>query len=273
MIIQDCPVAHHDVPLCVSSDIRFVRHHDHGDSALIKLLKNYHDFDAGPAVQIAGRFVRKKDFRLINQRACDRHALFLTARKLARMMVFATCEADGCKDTIRPYAKFRVCQTLRAVNQGQLDVFSRRSAWQQIKILDHESDLAVPDIGEPISIETRDVCSVQNVVARGGPVEATENIHERGFSGTAGTHQRNEFAALDFERHAAHSGHFHFACAIDFVHIDQPNECPVVHIELLPGECCNRFALRSAALKCLEYVRHTSYTDAATAVREREDEF
>ena len=106
MIIQDYPVAHHDVALCVSSDVRFVRHHDHGDPVLIKLLKNYHDLDAGPAVQIAGRFVRKKDFRLINQCARNRHALLLPARKLARIMVLATTEADGSKDAIRLFAKF-----------------------------------------------------------------------------------------------------------------------------------------------------------------------
>jgi hypothetical protein len=156
-----------------------------------------------------------------------------------------------------------VCQTLRAVNQGQLDVFSRGSAWQQIKILEHESDLAIPDIGEPISIETGDVCAVQNVVACGGPVEATQNIHERGFSGTARAHQRNKFAALNFQRHAAHRGHFHFACAIRFMNIDQPNECAVVHIDLFPDECCSRFALRSAALRCLECARHASHSPRA----------
>jgi hypothetical protein len=79
MIIQDYAVTHHYVALCVSGDIGFVRHHDDGNLALIKLLKNRHDLDAGPAVQIAGRLVREQHFRLINQCARDCHALLLAA--------------------------------------------------------------------------------------------------------------------------------------------------------------------------------------------------
>ena len=62
VIIQDYAVAHHDVALCVRRDVRFVRHHDDGNPALVKLLKNCHDFDAGPTVQIPGRLVRKQHF-------------------------------------------------------------------------------------------------------------------------------------------------------------------------------------------------------------------
>src|SRR5881398_3563302 len=86
------------------------------------------------------------------------------------MMIFTARQADGCKDPIRPFAKFCACQTLRAVNQGQLDVFSRGGARQQIKILEHETELVIPDIGEPISVQTRDVCAVQNISACRRPI-------------------------------------------------------------------------------------------------------
>ena len=100
----------------------------------------------------------------------------------------------------------------------------------------------IPDIGEPISVQTRDVCAVQNISACRRPIETTQNIHERGFSGTACAHQRDKFAALNFDRHATHGRHFHFACAIGLMNIDKVNDGTVIHVDLLPGECCSRFA-------------------------------
>src|SRR6266508_2177765 len=116
-------------------------------------------------------------------------------------MIFAACEADRFEDTISFFAKFCACQMLCAVNQGQLDILARRGAWQHVKILKDESDLAIPDISELISIQTGDVRGVQNIMACRRSIETTQDIHERGFSGTARTHQRNKFAALDFDRH------------------------------------------------------------------------
>src|SRR5207245_7859905 len=103
----------------------FVGDHDDGNPALVELLKNSHDFDAGPAVQVTGRLVRKQHFGLVDQRAPDRHALLLTARKLAWMMVFAAAKADRSKDAIGFFPELSICQMLHAVNQRQLDILSR----------------------------------------------------------------------------------------------------------------------------------------------------
>ena len=40
VIVQDQPVAHHDVALRVGGDVQFVRDHDDGDAALVQLLEN-----------------------------------------------------------------------------------------------------------------------------------------------------------------------------------------------------------------------------------------
>ena len=77
-----------------------MRDHDDGDPVLVQLLKNSHDLDTRPAVEIAGRLIRKQDFGLINQRARNRDALLLTAGKLARMMIVAAGESDRCKHAI-----------------------------------------------------------------------------------------------------------------------------------------------------------------------------
>ena len=79
MIIQDHSIAHHDVALRVGSDVLLVRHHHNCDSMLVELLKNCHDLDAGAAIEITGRLVRKQDLGLVNQRPRYGHALLLAA--------------------------------------------------------------------------------------------------------------------------------------------------------------------------------------------------
>src|SRR5437899_13098881 len=69
-------------------------------------------------------------------------------------------------------------------------------------------------------------------MARRWPVETAQDVHQRGFTGTARTHERDEFAAFDFKRHAAHSGHFHFARVINLVYVNQPNERAVFHADV-----------------------------------------
>src|SRR5438876_7678489 len=107
MIIHDHAVAHHYVAFRISGDVLLVRDHDDRDAALVELLKNRHDLDAGSAVEITGRFIRQQDLRIIDQRARNRDPLLLTAGKLTWKMVLATREPDRFKHAIRFFAELR----------------------------------------------------------------------------------------------------------------------------------------------------------------------
>ena len=85
-----------------------MRDHDDRDATLVELLKNRHDLDAGSAVEIAGRFIRKEHLGIIDQRARNRDALLLTAGKLTREMVLTTCKPNRCKYAIRLFAELRM---------------------------------------------------------------------------------------------------------------------------------------------------------------------
>ena len=101
-------IAHHDVAARVGRDVRFVRHHDDGDAAVVQLLENSHDFDAGAAVEISGRLVGQQHFRIVDQGARDRDALLLAAGKLTRMMIFAAGQADRLKNLVGPLPQLGV---------------------------------------------------------------------------------------------------------------------------------------------------------------------
>src|SRR5439155_20177517 len=93
MIIEDNSVAHDDVALRVGGDVLLVSHHDNRDSALVELLKNRHDLDTGPAVDITTPLIREQHLGIIDQLARDRHPSLLGARELPGMINLATGEA------------------------------------------------------------------------------------------------------------------------------------------------------------------------------------
>src|SRR5690349_1236553 len=97
MILQNQPVAHHHVALRVRGDVLLMRDHDDRNSALVELLKNCHDLDAGAAIEIAGRFVGKQYLGLVDQGACYGDALLLATGELAWVMVLAPGKPNRCK--------------------------------------------------------------------------------------------------------------------------------------------------------------------------------
>src|SRR5438477_6416446 len=153
------------------------------------------------------------------------------------MMIFAAAKSDLRKDAISYFAKLRICQAMRTVKQRQLDILPRRCAWQEIKTLKDETDFAIANISEPIAIKARNIGTIQKVMTRSRSIETTEKIHQRGFPGTARTHQRYEFGTPDIKRDAAHGVHFHFSSAICFVNIDQPDDFAVLSCRFFRSGC------------------------------------
>src|SRR5689334_15494810 len=94
-IVQNQAVAHDDVAFRIRGDVRFVRHHNDGNAAIVQLLKNSHDFDTGAAVEISCRLIRHHNFGIVDQRPRDRDPLLLSARELARVMILAPGQSDG----------------------------------------------------------------------------------------------------------------------------------------------------------------------------------
>ena len=104
--MQNQPVAHHDIALRIGGNVLFVRDHNDRDSALVELLKNCHDLDAGAAVEIASRFVGEQYLGLVDQGPRDSHSLLLPSGKLAGMMILAAGESYRRKNTIRFLPEF-----------------------------------------------------------------------------------------------------------------------------------------------------------------------
>ncbi len=70
----------------VERDVVFMRDQDDRVSIAVQPREQRHDLNAGGSVQVAGRFVCKKNRRIVYQRAGDRHALPLAAGQLIWLM-------------------------------------------------------------------------------------------------------------------------------------------------------------------------------------------
>jgi hypothetical protein len=86
------------------------------------------------------------------------------------------------------------------VDHRQLDVAERADPGDQVEGLEHESDLAVSDIGQLVSFHAAHVHSIEQVAAMAGQVQAAKDVHQGRLARPAGAHDGDEIAALDAQR-------------------------------------------------------------------------
>ena len=68
---------------------------------------------------------------------------------------------------------------------------SARSAWEQVKRLEHKADFLISDRGELVIAHGADLTSIQTVRTLGRVVEASEQVHERRLPRTRRAHDGN----------------------------------------------------------------------------------
>jgi hypothetical protein len=120
-------------------------------------------------------------------------------------MVRAVTEPDDCQLLQRRAVP--IPRRPIAIDQGQLHVRDRAHPGQQVGQLEDEPDLLVPDAGKRIVVQLRHVLPFQQVLAAGRRIEASEDAHERRLARTCRSHDRDELAGLDRQRHAAQRVH------------------------------------------------------------------
>ena len=197
-VAGDQAVADADDAPRMPGDVLLVRDDNDGVALLRELLEQRHDFLAGLGIEIAGRFVRQQDGRLVHQRAGDGHALALAAGKFVGLVMNAVGQADVAQRLQRHLPA--LVGRHAGINQRQLHVAQRVGARQQVEGLEDEADFPVADFGQLVVVHLADLDAVQFVVPAGGRVEAADQVHQRGFARAGRPHDGHVFAALDLQR-------------------------------------------------------------------------
>src|SRR5581483_10687223 len=82
------------------------------------------------------------------------------------------------------------------IDERQLHVAKGGRARHEVEALEDEADLAVTDERELELVEPRNVDPVEQVPARRGDVETSDQVHERRLAATGRAHDRDELPTL-----------------------------------------------------------------------------
>ena len=148
----DQAVAEMDDGAGIGGHVGLVGDHQDGDAEVaVEVGQQVHDLERGLAVEIAGRLVGEQHVGVGDDRAGDGDALLLAAGKLGRRMVPPVPEADLVERRHRRLAPLRL--VLAAIEQGQLDIFERVGAGEQVEALEDEAEIAAPEQGALVAVE------------------------------------------------------------------------------------------------------------------------
>ena len=143
---------------------------------LVKFFQEFHDFDRGPGVERACRFVRQDDVGVRNQGAGDRDTLFLPAGHLIREMARPIFQAEAVEIFHRHRLPLFPADPL--VEQRQFNVFEGRFEADQVIGLEDESDHPVPVLCGLFFAEVLDEFPVQPVFSGIIIVQDAEDVQE-----------------------------------------------------------------------------------------------
>ena len=193
-------VAHHQDAVGVRGDFGIVGDQDDGVAVVAQALEQGQDLLARLAVQRTGGFVGQQDRRLVDQRACDGHALLLAAGQFVRAVARAFGQAD--RGQCLPCALGALARRHLRVTQRHGHVLQRGHARQQVEALEHEADLLAAQDRQLFGVQRGHVDAVAQVAAVGGRVQAADQVHQRGLARAGRPHDGDEVAAIHAHVHA-----------------------------------------------------------------------
>jgi len=177
-----------------------VRHQDDRDSlAAVQVLEHVQHFLGGGGVQVPRGFVRQQDAGVVDEGAGDGYALLLAAGELGRGVVHAIGKAHQVQQLHRTFAHGFHAEGGVGVHGGHHHVFQGGGAGEQVEVLEDEADALVPERGALCGVEFGYVFPGDVVMAGGGAVQAAQDVHQGGLSGTGSPREGDEFPLLDVQ--------------------------------------------------------------------------
>ncbi len=205
-VFDDQPVDDADRSVRIRGHRGVVGDQEHGDARCVELLEHLQNFDARVRIQIARRLVGQEQRRLVHQRPCDRYALLLPAGHLRRHVLDPIAESHAVQELACALLRFGRSAVHGRVIQRHEHVVDRGGPRQQVEALKDEPELGRAHQRPLVRRQAAHVLAVEPILARGGPIEAAQDVHERAFAGPRSAHQGDHLAALDRYRHALQHG-------------------------------------------------------------------
>ena len=161
----------------------------------VELLDECEDGVGGGCVEVPGRFVRKQEFGLGDERAGERDALLLAAGEFAGAVVGAVRQADVVEPLCGGGKRLFVRDATGEERHG--DVFERRELRQKVVELPDVADVTVAISGGLFGGQAGDVGVGAPDFAGRGTVERRQEVEQGAFARAGFSHDGDHFAGGD----------------------------------------------------------------------------
>jgi hypothetical protein len=179
-------VLHMNDPVGAFGDIVIVSDEDDRFSRGIETVDEVEDLETSLGIKIAGWFIGENHEGVVDEGTGDGDTLLLTTGELGGAVVEALVETNELSEILATLLKLREVGLL--VNEGDLNVFNDRELGDEIVGLENKSKALAADGGKSVIVHFGDVVAAKEILARGGAVEAAEEIEHGGFSGAGWPH-------------------------------------------------------------------------------------
>ena len=191
--------------------------HQYAYSFIVQALKQFHNLFSRSTVQCAGRLIRQKDLRLVNQCSGNRYSLFLPTGKLIRLKIHSVFQSytGQCLQCPFPPLFFRNSR----ISQWQFHIFQCSLSRQQLKVLENKPNLFQSQIRHFIFRTFADILPVQKKLAGSRLIQTSYNIHQRCLTGTGRSHNGHIFSLFHLEINMFQNRNDHFPLKVIFADI------------------------------------------------------
>ena len=181
--------------MSVGGNVVVVGDKDEGLTLFVKLVEETKDLSARKRIEIARGFVGEDHQGIVDERAGDGDALLLAAGKFEGFVVEAILQANEDGQSRGNFATLLFRPIL--VIERDFDILKDGQLLDKVIGLENEPEPSAADGGEGVVLHARDVLAAQEILTRGGPIEAAEQIEHGGLATTGRSHDANVIADLD----------------------------------------------------------------------------
>ena len=217
--LQQHAVADVQHPLGVGGNFRLVGNHHNGDALLVELLENLHNLLAGFCIQGAGGLVGQQHLGVVHNGAGNGHPLALAAGELGGLKIHPVPQAHTLQGLAGNLQALLAAHP--GVEQGQGHVLQGALPGEQVEALEHKANAVQAHVRKLVVAALGNILALQDVLPRGGAVQAADDIHQGGFAGAGGAHNGHVLPFVHREGDVLEHRHVHFALGVVFVDVLQ----------------------------------------------------
>src|SRR5262245_686491 len=192
--------------------------HQYGAIAFDRdLAQQLHDQAAGGRIEGRGRFITNDEAGVMDDGARDGNALLLAHRELARIFIGVRRQAQALQQADRP--RLGVARAMAQHQQGNGDVFRRRQGGKQLKLLQHQADVAAAKAGDAPAAEVPHAGAEQLNRTLIRLQDAGNGGDQRRLPAARGPDQQGHLSGVDLEIEPVQDLGAEFAAAEIFDHL------------------------------------------------------